>query len=187
MARVVVLLLLIGGVFGLGACGSASQATTTSAQTPAKATTSVQIPAKATSTPGVNMPTQVKVITDKLQYVSNETLTVTVKNGLSSSIFIASYQTNCTPLLLEGKAADNTWMPKNLCYRAQSASLLQLKPGAEMVYRLTPTFRHPGTTIRSTVWGVGMYRVSISYMLAPDADTVQGGIKVYAQNVMMTQ
>ncbi|MBV9615645.1 MAG: hypothetical protein JO031_09335 [Ktedonobacteraceae bacterium] len=211
--RVLLWLVLVGGIFSLGACGSVPQSGTSSSNTPqtkssATATATSRItPAPTPTTPIAPTPTrtatpegvmsnQVKVTTDKLQYATNETVTIIVSNGLSHNIFISPYQTNCTPILLE-KQGGTTWMPQNPCYRVQAAALLQLRAESVTMYQLAPAFRpYPGggsgiskiflpPSIQHS-WQPGTYRASISYTLQPDPDTIQGGTRVYSSVISVT-
>ena len=124
-----------------------------------------------TSTPQPNIgasatPGQVKLVLDKSHYALNDAITVTIANGLSSTIFASAYYTNCTLVMLELKMG-TTWVPQGICRHGMIPSLIPLKPGSVTPQQLTSetgTFR-PAT---SATWQAGIYRVVFAYGLTPD-------------------
>lgn len=151
------LMLALG--FGLAACGYASQSNTNNGAS------------SATNTPGAVTPGQVKLILAKSQYASNEGITVTIINGLSSSIYASSYYTNCTPLALEWKTSKG-WVSQGRCPE-QSTHVIALKPGSVTSLQLTPISGSYKPNANTT-WQPGTYRVTLYYNTIPDQDTTQG-------------
>lgn len=147
--------------FGLTACGNASQSNTNNG------TSSTTNTPQATHAPG-----QVKLVLAKSQYTSNEGITVTIMNGLSSSIYASSYYTNCTLLALEWKTSKG-WVSQGRCLSAQSTHVVVLKPGSVTSLQLTP-ISGPFKPTANSIWQPGTYRVTFYYTTAPDQDTAQG-------------
>jgi hypothetical protein len=156
--RLLAALVLAPG-FGLTACGNASQSHTNNGAS------------TATNTPGTVTPGQVKLMLAKSQYAANEGITVTIINGLSSSIYASSYYTNCTLLALEWKTSKG-WVSQGRCLD-QSTHVIELKPGSVTSLQLTP-ISGPYKPGANTTWQPGTYRVTFYYNTAPDQDTTQG-------------
>jgi hypothetical protein len=156
------LMLALG--FGLSACGYASQSNTNNGASSTSNTPQSHAP--GTVTPG-----QVKLVLAKSQYTSNEGITVTIMNGLSSSIYASSYYTNCSMLALEWKTSKG-WVSQGRC-TDQSTHVIALKPGSITSLQLTP-ISGPFKPTANTTWQQGTYRVTFYYNTAPDQDTTQG-------------
>jgi hypothetical protein len=156
------LMLALG--FGLSACGYASQSNTNNGASSTSNTPQSHAP--GTVTPG-----QVKLVLAKSQYTSNEGITVTIMNGLSSSIYASSYYTNCSMLALEWKTSKG-WVSQGRC-PDQSTHVIALKPGSITSLQLTP-ISGPFKPTANTTWQPGTYRVTFYYNTAPDQDTTQG-------------
>jgi hypothetical protein len=156
------LMLALG--FGLSACGYASQSNTNNGASSTSNTPQSHAP--GTVTPG-----QVKLVLAKSQYTSNEGITVTIMNGLSSSIYASSYYTNCSMLALEWKTSKG-WVSQGRC-TDQSTHVIALKPGSITSLQLTP-ISGPFKPTANTTWQPGTYRVTFYYNTAPDQDTTQG-------------
>lgn len=159
------LILALG--FGLAACGNASQSNTNNGASSTPNTPQSQ----ATHAPGTVTPGQVKLVLAKSQYTSNEGITVTIMNGLSSSIYASSYYTNCTMLALEWKTSKG-WVSQGRC-TDQSTHVIELKPGSVTSLQLTP-ISGPFKPTANTTWQPGTYRVTFYYNTAPEQDTTQG-------------
>jgi hypothetical protein len=157
--------LMLGLAFGLTACGNASQSNTNNG---ASSTTNTPQP----HAPGTVTPGQVKLVLAKSQYTSNEGITVSIMNGLSSSIYASSYYTNCTLLALEWKTSKG-WVSQGRCLSAQATHVIELKPGSVTSLQLTP-ISGPYKPGANTTWQPGTYRVTFYYNTAPDQDTTQG-------------
>jgi hypothetical protein len=156
------LMLALG--FGLSACGYASQSNTNNGASSTSNTPQSHAP--GTVTPG-----QVKLVLAKSQYTSNEGITVTIMNGLSSSIYASSYYTNCSMLALEWKTSKG-WVSQGRC-TDQSTHVIALQPGSITSLQLTP-ISGPFKPTANTTWQPGTYRVTFYYYTAPDQDTTQG-------------
>jgi hypothetical protein len=156
------LMLALG--FGLSACGYASQSNTNNGASSTSNTPQSHAP--GTVTPG-----QVKLVLAKSQYTSNEGITVTIMNGLSSSIYASSYYTNCSMLALEWKTSKG-WVSQGRC-TDQSTHVIALQPGSITSLQLTP-ISGPFKPTANTTWQPGTYRVTFYYNTAPDQDTTQG-------------
>ena len=145
--------------FGLAACGNASQSHMNNGSS------------SATNTPGTGIPGQVKLVLAKSQYAAKEGITVTIINGLSSSVYASSYYTNCTPLALEWKTSKG-WVSQGRCLE-QSTHVVELKPGSVTSLQLTPISGSYKPNANFT-WQPGTYRVTLYYNTTPDQDTTQG-------------
>jgi hypothetical protein len=157
--------LILALAFGLTACGNASQSNTNNGVS--STTNTPQSHAPGTVTPG-----QVKLVLAKSQYTSNEGITVSIMNGLSSSIYASSYYTNCTLLALEWKTSKG-WISQGRCLSAQSTHVIELKPGSVTSLQLTP-ISGPFKPGANTLWQPGTYHITFYYNTAPDQDTTQG-------------
>ncbi len=130
------LLIILALTFSITACGGASQ--------PPVGNPNLSTPA-ATSTPQASViiidvpitPGQVRLVLSKSQYAPNEAITVTITNGLSTSIFASANFTDCTLVLLEWKTP-TSWVPRGRCPSAQFAGTVELKPGSATPQQLTP-------------------------------------------------
>lgn len=151
--------LVLALAFGLTACGNASQSHTHNGAS------------SAINTPGTITPGQVKLMLAKSQYAANEGITITIINGLSSSIYASSYYTNCTLLALEWKTSKG-WVSQGRCL-SQSTHVIELKPGSVTSLQLTP-ISGPFKPGANTIWQPGTYRVTLYYNTTPDQDTTQG-------------
>ncbi len=160
--------LILALAFALTACGNASQSNTNNGAT---STSNIPQP-HATSAPGTVTPGQVKLVLAKSQYASNEVITVTIINGLASSIYASSYYTNCTLLMLEWKTSKG-WVSQGRCLSAQSTHVIELKPGSITSLQLTPISGAFKPT-PSALWQPGTYRVTFYYSITPDQDNTQG-------------
>ena len=167
------LLIILALTFSITACGGASQ--------PPVGNPNLSTPA-ATSTPQASViiidvpitPGQVRLVLSKSQYAPNEAITVTITNGLSTSIFASANFTDCTLVLLEWKTP-TSWVPRGRCPSAQFVGTVELKPGSATPQQLTPVAGvvRPSS---NTTWQAGMYRVIFAYSLKPDEGGAQGTI-----------
>ena len=153
--------LMLSLAFGIIACGNASQSPTNSG-----ASSVTNVPGPGTVSPG-----QVKLMLAKSQYAANEGITVTIMNGLSSSIYASSYYTNCTLLALEWKTSKG-WVSQGRCL-SQSTHVIELKPGSVTSLQLAP-ISGPFKPNANMTWQPGTYRVTLYYHTTPDQDTTQG-------------
>jgi hypothetical protein len=167
------LLIILTLAFSTAACGGASQppvgnlnpSTPASTSTPQASATIIHVPI----TPG-----QVRLVLSKSQYAPNEVITVTITNGLSTSIYASANFTDCTLVLLEWKTPTG-WVPRGRCPAAQFVGIVELKPGSATPQQLTPVAGvvRPSS---NTTWQAGTYRVIFAYSLKPDEGGTQGTI-----------
>jgi hypothetical protein len=167
------LLIILALAIGIAACGGTSQPSTgnTNRGTPA-----------ATSTPRVSAtiiqapitPGRVGLVSSKSHYAPREAITVTITNGLSTSIYASANFTGCTLVLLEWKTPTG-WVPRGRCPSARLTGLVELKPGSATPQQLTPV---AGVVKPSsnTTWQAGTYRAIFAYSLKPDEGGAQGTI-----------
>lgn len=166
-------LLALSLASSIAACGGASQpavgnpnpGTPAAKNTPQASATFIDVPI----TPG-----QVRLVLSKSQYAPNEAITVTITNGLSTSIYASANFTECTFVLLEWKTPTG-WVPRGRCPSAQFAGTVELKPGSATPQQLTPVAGvvRPSS---NTTWQAGTYRVIFAYSLKPDEGSIQGMI-----------
>jgi hypothetical protein len=166
-------LLVLSLTSSIAACGGASQPPVgnPNPNTPA-ATSTLQVSATIIHVPIT--PGQVKLVLSKSHYASNEIITVTITNGLSTSIYASANFTDCTLVLLEWKTPTG-WVPRGRCPSARIAGLMELKPGSVTPQQLTPVAGvvRPSS---NTTWQAGMYRTIFAYSLKPDEGGTQGTI-----------
>jgi hypothetical protein len=96
------------------------------------------------------------VATDKSHYGPNETITVTIANGLTTTIITQDHKSNCTTVTLERRTGA-AWQPQNPCRLMSATRLIRIGPSSTLQQQLLP----PGNT--SPGWAVGTYRVAFSY------------------------
>ncbi len=173
MLTYILALLALFLISSLAACGSTSQPpvgnpnpkTPAPGSTPQASATIINVPI----TPG-----QVRLVLGKSHYAPNEAITVTITNGLSTSIYASANFTDCTLVLLEWKTPTG-WVPRGRCPSAQLTSLVELKPGSATPQQLTPV----AGVVRpsaNTTWQAGTYRAIFAYSLKPDEGGAQGTI-----------
>jgi hypothetical protein len=119
---------------------------------------------------------QVTLTTDKTQYHPSDSITVTIKNNLAHTIYVNARYYNCSPVQVE-KQSTTGWIPQGHCTRIQANTPLRLQAGAQITQQLPPGV---GTTrpVANATWGPGTYRISFSYHMSYDPDTVGGGTSV---------
>lgn len=159
----------------LAACGSRlsnTDASNTLPGTPTGTSMKNNPQANPTLTPG-----KVTLVLNASHFGVKDMITATILNGLSQPIYISTYHTNCTPLILE-KETDTTWVPQGNCLKVQSAPnpFMQLESGSITQQQLRPFSGATGSI--SDAWQSGTYRITISYTTILDPDSIQGGILV---------
>lgn len=167
------LLIILALSSSITACGGASQPpvgnpnpnTPAATSTPQASATIIHMPI----TPG-----QVRLVLSKSHYAPHEAITVTITNGLSTSIYASANFTGCTLVLLEWKTPTG-WVPRGRCPSAQFVGTVELKSGSATPQQLTPV---AGVVKPSsnTTWQAGTYRVIFAYSLKPDEGSTQGTI-----------
>ena len=171
-------LLCIVILSSLAACGSRLSNTSGSNTLPGTPTgTSMKNNPQAnpTVTPG-----QVTLVLNASHYGVKDTIIANILNGLSQPVYISMYHTNCTPLILE-KETDTTWAPQGNCLKIQSAPnpFIQRKPCSITQQQLRPFSGTTGSI--SDSWQSGTYRITISYAMTFDPDSIQGGMLVRSE------
>ena len=167
------LLIILAFAIGIAACGGTSQPpvgnpnpkTPAPTSTPQASVTIIGVPI----TPG-----QVRLILSKSHYAPREAVTVTITNGLSTSIYASANFTDCTLVLLEWKTPTG-WVPRGRCPSAQLTGLVELKSDSATQQQLTPV----AGVVRpsaNTTWQAGTYRAVFAYSLKPDEGGAQGTI-----------
>jgi hypothetical protein len=118
----------------------------------------------------------VKVTTDTTQYATNESITVLITNGLSTSIYTSAYYTQCTPVQLQIRNA-TTWNVIGRCPESTQSALV-IQSGSSKSFVLRPSIGSMRSRVHSGArWAVGTYRIAFNYTLQPDPDSSRGGIQ----------
>ncbi|MGE5333974.1 MAG: hypothetical protein ACM3N4_04675 [Nitrososphaerota archaeon] len=105
---------------------------------------------------------------DQPTYTPSSTITVTLINHRSTSIFAYDHQTSCTILTLQRQTATG-WENTGGCALGRLTQRIEIKAGATMKIALAPA----AGQIHVTPWPVGTYRVMLTYAL-PGQDMEAG-------------
>jgi hypothetical protein len=120
------------------------------------------------------------VATDKAGYAKSNSITVTVTNNSSATIYASAYYTNCTPVQMQLKSGAG-WTIQGRCPEATQAALV-IQPGSSRVFVLRPSASPMTSRVSSaTAWTAGTYRASFNYTLQADPDSAQGGINIVSE------
>ena len=173
LARSVLILFIFTSMF-ITACGRASQSSTTSDSTATSTPSNIPFSPIVQATHGATATTvtqgKVTIAASQTTYRTNDTITITITNGLSESIFVTPYYTNCTPVRLE-KEVQSNWMVLGNCTREQMAHAVAIPAGTSTQLQLSPHVNVPRPNA-STQWQAGVYRASLTYnTTSPDPDT----------------
>ena len=173
MLTCVLTLLALSLVSSLAACGGTSQPPVGNPNPKTPAPTSTP-QASATVINAPITPGQVRLVLGKSHYAPRDAITVTITNGLSTSIYASANFTDCTLVLLEWKTP-TAWVPRGRCPSAQLTGLVELKPGSATPQQLAPVagIVRPSA---NTTWQAGTYRAIFAYSLKPDEGGTQGTI-----------
>ena len=159
-------------VCGLTACGYLYQTTTNApGKTPVAASTASTSKASGAAPVAVT-PGQVKLALDKTQYARDETVTVSILNGLQVNIYTTNHQSDCSILLLEWQGPGG-WVTVGRCLSEIASGPVMLKAGSITALQFKPsaaTFRTPP----AGAWQPGSYRFTLFYHFSPEPDSVQG-------------
>jgi hypothetical protein len=113
-----------------------------------------------------------------MQYQPVDTITVTITNHLAQTIYINGRYYNCLPVQLD-KLSNATWVPLGSCNRIQVQGLspIRIQAGAQIKEQLIPGagITHP---IGQKFWNPGTYRITLSYLMDYDPDTIGGNMHV---------
>src|SRR5258708_28641123 len=136
MLTCILALLALSLASSIAACGGASQppvgnpnpGTPAATNTPQASVVIIDVPI----TPG-----QVRLVLSKSHYAPNEAITVTITNGLSTSIYASANFTDCTLVLLEWKTPTRSG-PLGRSPAAQFVGTVELQPGSATPQQPTP-------------------------------------------------
>ena len=140
----------------LAGCGSISQAG--SAAQSADATASTTANSEDVVTSG-----QVTLHLDKQRYSANNTVVVTIANGLSQMIWAADRRTSCTVLVAE-QAHAGAWEAMDNCHLMTPTRLMALLPGVTT------------TRLSASGWPAGAYRITLTYNSGDEGMGGVGGV-----------
>lgn len=166
----------------ISACGGISMSTPSNHHPGATPTPSFSSSPVTSATPTVHVsPTgkkngQVILTLDKTQYKSADVITVMITNQLTQTIYVNGRYYNCLLVQIEKRFA-TTWIPQGSCNRIQGFTPVRIQPGMQIKQQLVPGV----STIRPMsqhFWNTGTYRITFSYQLNYDPDTIGGGIHV---------
>lgn len=123
-----------------------------------------------TATPSLAKQGKVTVILGKTQYTPDEAITVTISNGLTTSIIAANHQSGCTLVTLQWQDAQGNWQNQNNCRLGVMTRMITLPPQSSQVQSLSPT---SGTFSRTAQWTKGHYRIIFGFTLGnPDVESI---------------
>jgi hypothetical protein len=177
-------LALIGiALLALAACQAPSQTGAGSAGTPTSGPTGTATSVPTTgSTPTGSTPTPgaVTLILSKSSYKPGEAIEVTIKNGLSTTIFAIGQHTDCMFVQLE-RLDNGVWKAEGSCRLVPPTRLVSLAPGSS-----TPQVLAPGTGLNATgPWPAGTYRIAFQYEVAGAGTSGQQTL-VYSANFVIS-
>jgi hypothetical protein len=154
--------LCLAGTLLLVACGfhQGDSSSTGSNAVASTATSSI-------ATQAIRPSERVTVILDKTSYTPDEAITVTIRNGLKTSIIAANHQSGCTLVTLQWQDAQGNWQNQNKCRLGVMTRLITLPSQSSQVQSLSPT---SGTFARSGQWAKGHYRIIFGFTLGNAAD-----------------
>jgi hypothetical protein len=175
------LVTLIGvGAFGAG-CGRSAGSADGDVLASAGSTTP-QASASASSTPrasGQLVAGQVTLTLDKQRYATNDTIVVTIHNGLSQPIWTADHQTNCTIVTAE-RLQVGQWVAVAHCQLMTPTRMVMLPAGSSTPRQLSgaqgtvpPESQAP---VPTESWTPGTYRVTFTYAGSADGTGRPGGV-----------
>jgi hypothetical protein len=117
---------------------------------------------------------EVTLSLDKQHYTASDAITVTITNGLATSIWVTDHQTNCTVVTVE-RQQDGHWQAVAPCLLMIATRMISLAPASLTPVRLL----HAGTGLQN-VWPAGTYRVKLSYRGAEETPGAVGAT-VYSE------
>ncbi len=168
------LLVTLIGVGALGAgCGRSAGSPEGGVLAPAGSTTP-QVGASGQLVAG-----QVTLTLDKQRYATNDTIVVTIHNGLSQRIWTADHQTNCTIVTAE-RLQDGQWVAVAHCPLMTRTRMVMLPAGSSTPQQLSgaqgtvpPESQAP---VPTESWTPGTYRVTFTYAGSADGTGGPGGV-----------
>jgi hypothetical protein len=121
--------------------------------------TRAETPVPPQNTPPPDTSGKITLRLNKQHYALNESVTVTITNGLSSEINAIDHLTNCSVVTLE-RLSDGKWQPLGICVLRTATRLVPIAAGASLNQTLAPTSRSSGN---SNTWVQGTYHIVFSY------------------------
>jgi hypothetical protein len=106
---------------------------------------------------------QVTLRLDKQRYDANNTVIVTIANGLSQTIWAADHNTGCTVLVAERTHA-GAWEAMDDCHLMTPTRLMGLSPGDTIV------------RLDTSGWPTGTYRITLTYNSGDEGMGGAGGV-----------
>jgi hypothetical protein len=161
-----ILVALIGGGVLLAGCSRA----TGSPGSPL-AGVSALATASTSGESGQPTPSQVTLTLDNSHYARGETISVTIHNGLSTTIWATDHQTSCTVVTAE-HLQDGQWQPVGDC-RLKTPTILMPLPAASTT---TQQLVIPQSSSSGSSWPNGTYRVTLGYTGGDEGSGAPGGI-----------
>ncbi len=99
----------------------------------------------------------VTLTVDKQHYATNDTIAVTIRNGLTQTIWAVDHQTSCTTVTAE-RLQDGKWEAVGGCRLMTPTRLAPLSAASAVVQHLVGTGATSGRG-----WPSGTYRVTLTY------------------------
>lgn len=165
------LLVLVGAGALLAGCGrSAGQSPGASDSPPASSPTSATPNAVGRQSSG-----PVTLTLDRQRYTAGDTITVTIHNGLSTTIWAADHQTSCTVVTVE-RLHGSQWQGLQNCRLMTPTRMVPLAAGSD-----TKQFLRVQGSPLGGMWQAGTYRVAFTYSMGDEFTGGQGGVVYSAQ------
>ncbi|HLW01755.1 MAG TPA: hypothetical protein VKT82_24080 [Ktedonobacterales bacterium] len=122
-------------------------------------------------TPSAGPPTAgaVTLVLNQTSYGSNDTIHVTIRNGLKTTIYTADHRTDCMLVQLERQSAD-TWQAVAPCRLEIVTKIVSLAAGSSTPQLLAPVSTSPGS---GGSWPAGTYRIAFGYGAGSQAALTQ--------------
>jgi hypothetical protein len=141
--------------FTLAACAATSHPS--GARTPTTAASATTTTA-ATATSG-----PVSVTPDKPHYAQDDTIVVTIRNGLALTILARDERSDCSVVDLE-RWNNGTWEIQAPCVNMQPRPhVVEIAPGAVLTEQLAPQ----QSDLADNQWQAGTYRIAFAYVTSP--------------------
>lgn len=110
------------------------------------------------NTPSSPLPTAttgpVTLHIDAVSYHTNDTITVTLNNQDTQTIYFADHQTNCTVILVQ-QQLNGKWENMDNCGLGSLSTWQTLDAGQHLIVKLSPA--------SDSQWSAGLYRVTVRY------------------------
>jgi hypothetical protein len=122
-------------------------------------------------------PAQVTLGPDETHYPVSGTVTITVHNGTSRTIYTMAHFTGCSIISLERRIGGN-WQPVQLCADGYPHPVtMPIAPGGQVATQVAATTASSNATGGATAqWPAGTYRAVLTYVTSPDQSFGQGTV-----------